>query len=186
MNTQEQGAKIREIANRLDVKPQWLDALINFETAGTYSTTIPNLAAASSARGLIQLTDDPARELGYRDSLQAVMSNQGFAEQMENIVYPYLKRWGPYPTKQSLYMGVFYPDYRYVNPSTRFPQKIIEANRSKDGVARIKTVQDYIDFVDRRIKKDALRVNPMVPPVALALLAVGGIAYYLIKRRGKR
>lgn len=162
---------IRDVARKIGTRPEWLDALINFETAGTYNPRIKN--PHSSARGLIQFIDSTARsEFGVSDSLALVNKYPDFESQMYNAVLPYLKKYAPYPTKQKLYMAVFYPKYMNVAPDTPFPESVRKVNRG------ISTPQDYINFVDRRVK------NPLLPksllPILL-ILGIGGVSFYLWK-----
>lgn len=166
--TQEKKQIINQVANRLGTSPEWLAKLIDFETAGTFKEDIKN--PYSSARGLIQIIDSSARSLGFRDSLEAVTRNPDFKSQMENVVYPYLKQYEPYPTKQSLYMAVFYPAYRYKNPSTEFPPHVQKVNPGID------TVQDYIDYVDRRVSNFPKSLPPLI------LIAAGGMILYYWKK----
>lgn len=160
---------IVDIAAKLSVPPQWLEGLIAFETAGTYSPTISN--PYSSAIGLIQLTDAPAYEMFGMSSLEVIAKYPEFDSQMRNVVYPYLKRYAPFPTKQSLYMAIFYPAYRYVDPQTVFSPEIQAVNKG------IRTVQDYIDKVDKKVASIKF-VRTAVPGIALLTLAVAG-AWYL-------
>jgi len=169
-------AKITDIALRLGVPPQWLDALINFETGGTYDPTIKN--PRSSARGLIQITNARARDIGYDSSFEAVSDNPTFDAQMENVVYPALKEYGPFPDKQSLFMAVFYPAYRNVPPHTEFPPNVQEVNPG------IRTVQDYIDFVNRRIVQASLKVPLKALPILM--LAAIGVGVWIYSRRKAR
>jgi hypothetical protein len=82
-----------------------------------------------------------------------------FDSQMDNVVYPYLKQFMPYSTKQSLYMAVFFPAARFVNPTTTFreiyqklyPNPILQ----KDGT--YKTWEGYYD--------DFLKGNPGIMSV---------------------
>lgn len=161
--------KITEVAARLGVPAQWLDALIRFETAGTYSTTIKN--PYSSARGLIQIIDASAQDLGFRDSLDAVTKNQSFDSQMDNVVYPYLKRYAPFKNKQAFYMSVFYPAYRNRAPDTTFSASIQKVNPG------IKTVRDYVEFVDR--KAGLAKVKKSLPLMGLILTGAG--VYYFLR-----
>lgn len=167
--------KIREIANRLGTNPEWLDALINFETAGTYNPKIKN--PRSSARGLIQVIDATAvSDFNMPDSLSLIRKYPTFNEQMENVVYPYLAKYAPFASKQELYMAVFYPKYRRVSPDTIFPEKVREVNPN------ITTVQDYVDFVDRRVKTEKLALRQNAGKLGLVLAA--GVGLYFIMRRG--
>lgn len=168
--------KIKEIANRLGTDPRWLDALINFETAGTYDPTIKN--PKSSARGLIQVIDKTARDVfNVSDSLSLVKKYPTFDSQMENVVYPYLARYAPFRSKQELYMAVFYPNYRKAPPDTIFSEKV---RRYNPGIT---TVQDYINFVDRRVKEEKLVLNQKTMGIGIVLIA-GATLYFLMRRGG--
>lgn len=171
MSRETDTAKIAEIAGRLGVNPAWLDALINFETAGTYDP----LKAGSSvtgARGLIQIIDSTARsDFGYADSLSLVRDYSTFDDQMEGIVYPYLKKYTPYSTQQSLYMAVFYPAYRFVDQLKPFPPDVQRLNPG------IKTPQDYITFVNARIKPETLHFPTWSPLLIIALAAGAWLIY---------
>lgn len=169
--------KIQQIANRLNIPPYWLDALINFETGGTYSTTIKN--PYSSARGLIQFTDAAAQDLGFSDSLELVQKYPDFNSQMEYAVYPYLKKYAPFYTKQGFLMSVFYPRYRNMPSDTVFPEHVRRVNPG------ITTIQDYVNFVNDRIKKDAL-FFPKAGAVALATAAAAAVLIWVLWSRQQR
>jgi len=166
--------KIEEVAQRLGVSPVWLDALINFETAGTYSPTVKN--PTSSARGLIQVIDSTAQsDFGVSDSLELVNQYPTFESQMENVVYPYLEKYMPFSGKQSLYMAVFYPAYRNVPAHKAFPEHVRAANPGIDSP------RDYIDFVERRINRAALHF-PMGTKFGAAVLIAGAALWLLYKK----
>jgi hypothetical protein len=174
MSKESDGAKIREIAARLGVDPSWLDALINFETAGTYDPLKAG-SPITGAHGLIQVIDSTARsEFGYADSLSLVKDYPTFNEQMEGVVYPYLAKYKPYSTQQSLYMAVFYPAYRFVDPDKQFPKVVQAVNPG------IHTPQDYINFVNARIKTETLHFPTWSP---LLLVALAAAAWWLTRRR---
>lgn len=176
MSKESQAATITDVALRLGTRPEWLDALINFETRGTYSPSIKN--PLSSARGLIQVIDSTARsDFGVADSLTLVTMYPDFDSQMENVVYPYLAKYAPFGTKQELYMAVFYPAYRSVDPQTEFPASVQAVNPG------IRKVQDYIDFVDAKIKTGELRISKVIP--VLAIVGTGIIAYLWWRNRNR-
>lgn len=158
---------IKSAASTLGVQVDALDALIRFETSDTYNPQIKN--KNSSARGLLQFTDATAKGLGYSDSLDLVTTLNTFSSQMKGAVIPYLQRYAPFPTRQSLYMAVFYPAARNWPISAEFPATVQKANPN------IKTVNDYVALVERRAKMYYV----IVP---LALLAAGYIAHSLIKK----
>jgi len=171
---------ITDVAGRVGTDPRWLDALINFETAGTYSPTIEN-RSDPEAKGLIQFRDEAAQDLGFRDSTDLVQTLGTFHNQMYGAVLPYLemrkKRYGPLDTQNALYMAVFYPRYINEPPDTLFPEHVRKANPGID------TPADYIAHVNRRIRTEALNFpKVLIPPT----VAVGGalvIFLYLRRRR---
>lgn len=180
MAREQQAAVIREAAIQIGTRPEWLDALINFETAGTYDTSISN--TLSSAKGLIQFTNASARDLGYADSTDLVRALPDFESQMMNGVVPYFRLKArqnnitSYQDKQALYMAVFYPVYWNKPPGTPFPDSVQAVNPG------IVTAQDYINFVDGRIRAEALRVPPTLPILAI-LAGVGVIGWIFLRSR---
>ena len=147
--------KIYEVAGRLNIAdPAWLEKLIKFESKFNPSASNPY----SSAKGLIQVMDSTARNVfSESSSLALIQKYPSFDSQMDNVVYPYLKQWKPYNTAQSLYMAVFYPQARFVDPSTTFMslyQKYGGANWSNAYIAftksngAIKKVSDYVAMVE--------------------------------------
>lgn len=127
-------------AAKLKIKPSWLWALIQFESAG-------NPAARNKitgARGLIQFMHSTAKELGYKDADDLYKKYPTFDSQLQTPVYNYLKKYAPFPTKQSLYMAVFYPAARSWPPAKLFSPLVRKQNPGID------TVQSYIDRVEKR------------------------------------
>lgn len=174
-------AVIADVARKVGTEPYLLDALINFETGGTYDPQIKN--PYSSARGLIQITDSPARELGFRDSADAVTKFSDFHSQMYHVVLPYFqmqrRRHGPLDTRQRLYMSVFYPAYMDTSPHTEFPASVQKVN---PGIVR---VRDYIYFVNSRVNEGTLMLKKAAPALSAAMIALGiaGMIYWLQRRK---
>jgi hypothetical protein len=178
--------KITEIAVKLGMSdPSWLSRLIALES--NYDPQARN--PASSARGLIQIIDSTARDIfGVPTSEALIAMYPDFDSQMDNVVYPYLSRYMPFPTKQSLYMAVFFPLARYVSPDTTFdtlyeqnqiggslwPQRLAQFHEANGD---IKTVQDYIDKVESRTVKIVAAARCGI----VALLVIGGLVWYLLR-----
>jgi hypothetical protein len=165
-------ASIVATANRLNIPPEWLSALIHFETGGTYDPAVKN--PASSARGLIQVTDGTARDMfDATDSLSLVREYNTFETQMNAVVYPYLEKYGPYTDFQQLCMAVFYPAYRNMPGDTEFPAWVQKVNPG------IVTINDYVSRVKKRLGKWPSK--PIVSAVMIVAVTAGAI--WWINRR---
>jgi hypothetical protein len=156
---------LETVSRKLDVNQAWLWSLIHFESGGKPDARNP----ISGARGLIQFMHATAREMGYIDADDLYNKNPSFDKQLTGPVYLYLKKYAPFPTKQSLYMSVFYPVARKWDPATYFPALVRKQNPGID------TVQSYIDHVEGKpSKKTAAGLG--------VLLAICGILYYIFNR----
>ena len=90
-------AKINDVATRLGINPNWLMAIINWESAGTFSPSITNSIGAT---GLIQFMPQTAIGLGTTTSALRQMTA---VEQLE-YVYKYYK---PYASKIKGYVDMY-------------------------------------------------------------------------------
>lgn len=122
----------------------------------------------SGAAGLIQFTNTTARGLGFSSAADLVGMYPSAIGQLLGPVRTYLLRYAPASTQQALYLSVFYPAFRYVHPSQSFPLAVQEGNPG------IKTVQDYIDFVNRKRNRALL----LASAGAVALVAVAGVFFF--------
>lgn len=127
--------KVIEISKRLDIDPNWLMVVMNFETAGTFSPSIQN--KTSRATGLIQFMPATAISLGTTVDQLAKMSN---VEQL-TWVEKYLSR---YSSKMvhlvDVYLAVFFP--RAMNKAPEW--EIHSDTLSADTIARQNPVFDVI------------------------------------------
>lgn len=96
--------KVILISQKLDIDPNWLMAVMNLETGGTFSPSIQN--KTSGATGLIQFIPSTAKSLGTTTAALSKMSNV----QQLDWVYKYLNN---YKSKLvnyiDLYLAVFFP-----------------------------------------------------------------------------
>lgn len=155
MNDRELKA-LSEVAASLGISADDLFKLINFESKWNPQAKNPN----SSARGLIQFTDATAKSLGYKDSLDLVTKNSSIESQLYFPVLKYLSQFKPFPTKQSLYMSVFYPVARNWSGTKAFPDTVQKSNPG------IKNVQDYVNKVEGVARRT-------ITPGLLSLIALG-------------
>lgn len=195
MSTDPRAKKIREVALKVGARPSYLDALINFETAGTYDPQIENPLPDSTAIGLIQINDPTARDLFGMSAKALVSKYPDFESQMDNVVLPYLRHRKKYYnsdkplfTKHELFMSVFYPAYISKSPYTPFSEDIQRANTYTVNGEKvtIRTPAEYTDFVSRRIKEDTLLVAKPIPIIITGTVIIGGIIWYMSRRKRLR
>jgi hypothetical protein len=153
----------------LKIPADWLRNLIKFESKWNPLAKNP----LSGARGLIQFTHTTARALGYTNADDIVSKYPGTAEQLLGPVRAYFRlpgNQGPYPTKQSFYMSVFYPAARGWSPEKVFPANV---QRFNPGIV---TVKDYINKVEGVLAKSGYT----------ALVIAGAILiYFLTSKKGR-
>lgn len=151
---------LNDIAARIKANPADLDALIQLE-----SSWDPAAYNKSGAVGLIQFMPQTLKDFGLlSNELDKQVPTRGLVtEEVKQAVrrefltkYPtvqaqlygpiltYFKRYAPFPTKQSLYLSVFYPAYRNVDPKTVLPDSVQAQN---PGVI---TVADYVALVEKK------------------------------------
>lgn len=152
---------LQEVSASLGIDPMDLYNLIKFESNWNPQAKNPN----SSARGLIQFTDKTAQSLGYKDSLDLVTKNKSIESQLYFPVLQYLSKFKPFPTKQSLYMSVFYPVARNWPLSKEFPDTVKKVNPG------IVTVADYINKIDKKAVAG-------IPGGLLSLMVLGLIFFF--------
>lgn len=90
-------AKVREVATRLGINPNWLMAIIHWESAGTFSPSITN---GIGATGLIQFMPATAQGLGTTTAALRAMT----AVQQLEYVYKY---YAPYKAKIKGYVDMY-------------------------------------------------------------------------------
>jgi hypothetical protein len=158
--SKEEYLKIVQISNDLEINPDDLIKLINFESGFNPLAANPR----STAKGLIQFIDSTARELGFENSLHLITQHPTVLSQLD-IVYEYLSAYYPFKNKKELYMSVFLPSYRKLDQNTLLPEN---ARNSNHG---INTIQDYINLVERKGVSDTS---------IFMILSICGIGIFLI------
>jgi len=164
--TSAEKSKLIDISNKLKINPNLLWAVIQFESGWDPNSKNVN----SSARGLLQFINARARDLGYTSSLDLVRKNPTRLNQLD-VIYKDLRKYAPFPNAQSILMAIFYPRYRKVHPSTVFPKNVQDANPN------IVTVQDYLDYVGRRVKIDYINKD------SIFMIILAGLGLYVLGRR---
>lgn len=139
--TAEFRSAVATMSSRLGIKPEWILAVMNYETDGTFSPSIRN-KAGSGAVGLIQIMPDTARGLGTSTEALAKMT------QIEQLVYveKHLESYkGRMNSLEDVSMAVFYPA-AIGNPDYKFPANVVAQNPG------IYTPRDYVNKVILRAK----------------------------------
>jgi len=172
-------AALKYVAGKLGIPTDWLTAVINFETAGTWDPKIKN-GAGSSGRGLIQFMDATARSMGYADSLDLVTKHPTIQAQLYGPVLKYFQQWKePARDKQDFYMRVFLPELRKAPPDT----VIYAGNPTKQAKFRaqnpgVETVGDYVRKLEARFAK--FRLTPStVEKGGGAIVALAALGFFL-------
>jgi hypothetical protein len=161
---------LTQLSKWMGVNESWLDGLIRFESG--WDPAAEN--KISGARGLIQFMPSTAKILGYRDADDLVEKYPDIPSQLLGPVAAYFKlpaSKGPWPTKQSLYMSVFYPAYRSVTPDTMMSSLVRSENPGID------TVQDYMNFVEGVAVKKSIISAVKNAGFPLAVLLIGGLYF---------
>lgn len=96
--------KVTEVAERLQMDPVHLMAVMSFETGETFSPSVRN--RHSGATGLIQFMPRTARSLGTSTSALAQMSPERQLDYVERYLQPYAGRMN---TVEDAYMAVLWP-----------------------------------------------------------------------------
>jgi hypothetical protein len=153
-------------AARIGVSPDALFAVIMHESRG--NPTIKN--PYSSARGLIQFTDGPARDLGYASSADLIAKHPTIEGQLLGPIpayYAYVARYTKTRiTDANLPLATFYPAYINKPLDTAFPSSV---PRSNPG---IHTPRDYVTRVYKSGQYGGIRAAD-TGKLAAAAAAVG-------------
>lgn len=114
--------KVISICHDIGIPPDWLMACMHFESGGTFSPSIRNMAG-SGAVGLIQFMPSTAKALGTSTDLLAAMSD---LDQLA-YVWKYFEPWaGRLHALEDVYMTILWPkavgkpaDYVLFNQESR-------------------------------------------------------------------
>lgn len=105
--------RLEDIAERLGTDPDYLMAVMAFETAGTFSPRVRN--PHSGATGLIQFMPRTARGLGTTTDALAQMSAE---EQLDYVALYFAPYRGQLQTLGDVYMAVLWPRAVGARPET--------------------------------------------------------------------
>jgi hypothetical protein len=180
--------KVKAIARRLGFNPNWLMALMNSETGGTFRPDTYNLAG-SGAVGLIQFMPSTAQWLGTSTAALAKISNVEQLDWVEKYIVKWLERFGMRTVQDynDLYLMIFYPAAIGKPDGWAFPSSIYSQNKgmdmNKDGII---TIADFNAFIRKMIPANRLIEftgknryrNHIIFGIVLAVtLVVGWVVY---------
>jgi hypothetical protein len=180
--------KVKAIARRHGFNPNWLMALMNSETGGTFRSDTYNLAG-SGAVGLIQFMPSTAQWLGTSTPALASMSNVEQLDWVEKYIVKWLQRFDMSTVQNynDLYLMIFYPVAIGKPDGWAFPSSIYSQNKgmdmNKDGVI---TIADFKAFIRKMIPANRLIEftgknryrNHIIFGIVLAVtLVVGWVVY---------
>ena len=156
---------VEEMAGRLGTRPEYILAVMSFETGGSFSPGERN-GAGSGATGLIQFMPDTALELGTSTEVLARMSATG---QLEYVERYFARRSDPADlnTLEGVYTTVLYGSPRPDPGATLFAQGgaayRMNAPLDLNGDGRI-TAGEATGFVRAKIDGDAPAPAADTPP----------------------
>ena len=97
-------AKVQEISTKLGINPNWLMAIMNWESARTFSPSVKN--PKSTATGLIQFMDFTAKDLG---TTVEQLARTSAVEQLDWVYKYYARYRSKLKSYTDLYLTTFYP-----------------------------------------------------------------------------
>jgi hypothetical protein len=170
--------KVQQISSNLGIDPNWLMAVMDFETMGTFSPSKRN-RAGSSGVGLLQFTNAS----GFDRKALAKMS----AEEQLDSVAKYLRPYkGKLKNLSELYMSVLWPAAvgkpdNYVlfrSPSLAYKQNPFD--RDRKGYV---TKADVAAAVEKRYQEGLARGTTMLLPDGRSLSRVDKKSFVQLPQR---
>jgi hypothetical protein len=186
--------KVREVSTRLDIDPNWLMAIMYFESAKSFSPSIQNSIGAT---GLIQFMPSTARGLGTSTT---ALKNMSAVDQLD-YVEKYLRVYkGKIKSYVDTYFAVFFPlaigkpDEWVLQGGGLTAQQVYDSNpafrKVKDGKLRVWEVKKVMleklprEWVNNGSVGLAIKSYKDYLVIGLILIAVGGLYIYRnVKRK---
>jgi hypothetical protein len=189
--------KVKEIAPRVGLDPNWLMAIIYFETAGTFSPTKTN---SLGYVGLIQFGSDTIKTLG---TTKEALKSMSAVEQLDYVEKYFDLYKGKYKSYVDAYFAVFFPlaigkpDDWVIQGGGLTAQQIYDANPAfrnvKDGKLRVWEVKKtMLERLPSQWLKDgsfSLVLKAYKNYIAVGILSiVAGLTlyYYFYDRRSSK
>ena len=171
---------IRKVSANLGIDANWLMAVINFETAGTFSTSVQN--PFSNATGLIQFM--PATALSLGTSIDA-LKLMGFLEQLRWVERYYAPYRGRVKSFVDLYLATFFPlaigkPDNWVLRTSKIPAKRIAYQNPVFNDGGQVTVGSIKKGLLKKIPAQyaGYLIKKAANPLTLIIMGFGGYAIY--------
>lgn len=135
--------QIVDLANKLGMPDAgWLANLMNFESAGTFSSSVRN--PHSGATGLIQFMPSTARGMGTTTDALAAMSPQQQMSYVERYLMRKKKNANSFKEPTDVYMAVFYPVAMGKGKDFSIADHYAKSKGAQKGTAAYQRRYDYI------------------------------------------
>lgn len=154
--TEQELQALKEVAQELKVKPEWIYSLVNFESKWNPKAQ----SKVSSAKGLMQWTNIGAKSKGlekYKFESSADLIER-YPTRIAQIKYPlkdYFKQYMPFNSEFELYVVTLAPAYKRWSLLKPLPEKFVKVNPG------IKTPLHYVNKI-RKANNLALVSIPQI------------------------
>lgn len=181
---------LQDIASQLGMQRDWLYNVVMMESAwnpAAYNKsgavgliqfmpqTLKGMRLLSNAADALVPGSGPVPEAGKQAAREDFLSKYPDVEsQLQDPVLAYFQKYKSYPTEQSVYMAVFYPDFRNASPGTVFPANVQAQNPG------IVTVADYTDLVHSHVATREAVAFASKPSTLLGLAVLAAGTYYVL------
>ncbi len=185
--------KVREVSTRLDIDPNWLMAIMYFESAKSFSPSIQNSIGAT---GLIQFMPSTARGLGTSTT---ALKNMSAVDQLDYVEKSLRVYKGKIKSYVDTYFAVFFPlaigkpDDWVLQGGGLTAKQVYDSNpafrKVKDGKLRVWEVKKVMleklprEWVNNGSLGLAIKSYKDYLLIGLILIAVGGLYIYRNVRR---
>ena len=180
--------KIKKISEKLNIRASWLIAVMRFETAGTFSTSIKN--KKSGATGLIQFMPSTAQGLG---TSTAELSKMTKVRQLD-FVYKHLSQRrfrNKLKSFLDVYLAVLYPasvgkpDNYVIGKKGAVRDTITSSNKgfdlNKDGKITVGEIKNLLyKRMPQLAEKKKFKYANILKEMTLTLLSMRGAVFYKI------
>lgn len=184
--------KVKQIAQNIGTKPDYLMAVMYHESAGTLRSDIVN--PYSGAVGLIQFMPDTAKWIGTTITDLKKMTNVQQLDYIEKYYSKWKQAGAKFEKPYKLFLTTFYPaslvkgwanNKNYIfgkEKSDNWARTIALQNKGfdldKDGYISIK---DYEKYHNRLFEKYGIKIKNNTVPIIAGIVITAGISYGIYK-----